>query len=141
MPLLDTLDMAFIRGLYMYSRSVVGILLVTFRASCAEYRALQATENSPTPYNVSIGDKIKLVTYDSKTIEFTVTEITETSLIGRKWSDVEGGPIDIEVNFADIQQAGVKEFDVGKTAAGTGMTLLGVIVVIFAIAFATYGGA
>ena len=123
----------------MIARVFVVFVLLAFITSCTEYRSLQRTEGSPTPYDFSIGDNVQLTTDTSGIVTLRITQITDSSLKGMDLRTPE--PIEREIEFSDITQASTEKLNIGDTAKGAGISLVAIIAVIFAIAFATYGGA
>ena len=123
----------------MAARIVIALILLTFITGCTEYRSLQRTEDSPAHYDVSVGDNVELTTETLGIVTLKITEIGENSLKGM---DLRSSvPTEREIEFSDIKKASTERLDIGGTAKDIGITLGLITAFLFAIAFATYGGA
>ena len=81
---------------------------------------------------------VQLTASDGQQREIKVSRVTDSSIIGEFVSgDLTG--VEIEIPFGDIKEAKLKEVSVGKTAAATGGSLVGLYAVLLLIAFAQYG--
>lgn len=92
------------RGLStMNARTSVVILLMSLLVACVQYQPIQPEpRDQKSPYDVSIGDTVKIVTDKAEGVEFRVTEISETAIVGN----------DIEVRFENIRTLQVKKGEV-----------------------------
>ena len=123
----------------MNTRVFVAFILFAFVTSCTEYRSLQRAEDSATPYEFSVGDNVQLTTGKLGIVTLKITEINEKSLKGIDLRDT--ASTEHEIEFSDILKASTEKLSIGDTAKGVGISLVAIIAVLFAIAFATYGGA
>ena len=94
-----------------------------------EYVPLEKNTNVALPYDVAIGDTVKLITKQPNSFEFEITDISEDALIGEN----------VEVAFADIWKLQKKEVD-KATSAGVSIAIawgaaLMVAMVALAVAF------
>ena len=94
-----------------------------------EYVPLEKNTNVALPYDVSVGDTVKIITKQPNSFEFEITDISEDALIGE----------DVEIAFADIWKLQKKEVD-KATSAGVSIAIawgaaLMVAMVALAVAF------
>ena len=109
--------MDFITKVYILFLSLVSL----FGCVHNEYVHVTTNPNSNLPYDVSVGDNVRVITVEAESIEFQLTGITEKSLIG------DG----IEIPYQEIQMLQAREVDSVKTVAGT--SAAGVVLVNLAI--------
>lgn len=82
----------------MYARIVVIFFSLSLLNACATYVPIEKTIGE-TPYDVFVGDKVRVVTKDQQSYEFKVVEITGDSLKGKK----------VEIPFKNIDELLVKK--------------------------------
>jgi hypothetical protein len=80
-----------------------------------------------------------LTTVKSETFTIRIIEITEDSVRGMDLRAQD--PTEREIGFSDISQASTEKFDIGDSSKVAGAYLGTVILIFFAIAAATFGGA
>ncbi len=83
---------------------------------------------SPSEFNVSVGDTVKIVTNEDRKYEFEVVAITEDTVVGKN----------IEIRFDEIYSLYIKEIDKKKTTHVSAGTLLMGFLIAFAVAFASF---
>jgi hypothetical protein len=94
-----------------------------------EYVPLEKNTNVALPYDVSVGDTVKLITKQPNSFEFEITEISEDALIGEN----------VEVAFADIWKLQKKEVDkAGSAVTSIGMGSLGALMVLTVLLAVTF---
>ena len=87
---------------------MLGVAIV-FLSGCAQthYVSVERSSGTNLPYNISLGDTVKVITTEAHEVEFTVTSVGEKSLIG------DG----TEVQYDEIWKLEKKEVDKPTTAA------------------------
>ena len=114
---------------HMFHRILLLCLFLLTGCVSHEYKSLVRLDSHIPPYDFSVGDVVTVITTKEQSFEFKITEVSETSILGKN----------IEVKYDEIQAAKVKQVDGLKTFDNVGNSLLGIEIIIgvaFAIAFA-----
>lgn len=92
----------------MNGSSFVIALTLALVLGCTQYRALEP-EGGIEPYQrLSVGDRVAVITADARMVNFKVTGISDSALIGDA----------VEVPFTDVRIVRIKRIDKSATAAG-----------------------
>ncbi|MEH6582036.1 MAG: hypothetical protein V7754_08875 [Halioglobus sp.] len=78
-------------ALTVLGRFLLVLAIICSSTACTTWNNLHR-ESSPIPYDVEVGDKVKLATYDGQQHEFKVIDVTEDSIQGKgleiPWEEV-----------------------------------------------------
>jgi hypothetical protein len=107
-------------------RNIVVLLCLACMTACTSMRVIDEPGRQNLAQKVEVGDLVSLTTRDGKHYDLTITQVDETTLVGRDGSDKPW-----RVNRKAIEQLEVKRVSALKTG---GLTL-GVIVVAAAALF------
>ncbi len=95
-------------------------MAIVLLSGCVQtrYTTIERNSNAALPFAVSVGDHVKVITTEANEAEFTVTAVSENSLIGDE----------TEIPFDDIWKLEKEEVDkpltAGVFASGTLVLLL-----------------
>jgi hypothetical protein len=103
--------------------SYIVIFSLINMSGCTDFRALQRAEGAANSYGLSIGDTVQLETTDDQHLEFEITDITSTSIVGKH----------VEIQFDKIRSAKKAEINKLKTTAGVGLGMLATAILVLLI--------
>ena len=87
--------------------------------SCAEFRSLEVGYTARVPADLSVGDKVQILTSSSQQLEFEVVEITDSAVVGEH----------VVVPFEQIVDIKLEEVDAVETTLAVGFSAFSVVAI------------
>ncbi|HET8881791.1 MAG TPA: hypothetical protein VFM56_06405 [Solimonas sp.] len=111
-------------------RAIVVFLCLICMTACTSMRVIDEPSRQNLAQKVEVGDLVSLTTRDGKHYDLTITQVDETTLVGRDGSDKPW-----RVNRKAIEQLEVKRISALKTGGLTVGVIVVAIAAILAVGF------